>query len=310
MFKQNPILIVCISVCIIAIIFYVSGDESSQKIITNNDLSDNNHARTNLINKNTSTIETQWQWSHIHQRSQSTTQVKSKSLPFTPKFVYEALKAVKLDENGNVIYDHNALLSLDEALLRMQNKLDSESLAILQNIIRDGLPGKAGEQTAKIVADYYHYLEAKDEFSRTSETLADTSVHQTVNAIENDELLYSELQALREVHLGHDVTNGLFRVTDADAEYMFASMKLDFNENLSEEEKKIKRREIQEKHTQRSINIINWPERYAAFQQSKQNIIGAKLNKEETQAQLTDLLNSHFNSDEQKRITHLGLDQF
>ena len=310
MFKQNPILIVCISVCIIAIIFYVSGDESSQKIITNNDLSDNNHARTNLINKNTSTIETQWQWSHIHQRSQSTTQVKSKSLPFTPKFVYEALKAVKLDENGNVIYDHNALLSLDEALLRMQNKLDSESLAILQNIIRDGLPGKAGEQTAKIVADYYHYLEATDECSRTSETLADTSVHQTVNAIENDELLYSELQALREVHLGHDVTNGLFRVTDADAEYMFASMKLDFNENLSEEEKKLKRREIQERHTQRSINIINWPERYAAFQLSKQNIIGAKLNKEETQAQLTDLLNSHFNSDEQKRISHLGLDQF
>lgn len=310
MFKKIPVILVCIIVCIITIIFYMSGETGSRTIITNNDLSKINDSHTNHLNQNTNTIETQWQWSQINARSQSTTQAPPKSLPFTPKFVYEALKAVKLDENGNVIYDHNALLSLDEALLRMQNKLDSESLAILQSIIIDGLPGKAGEQTAKVVADYYHYLEAKDEFSRTSEKLADTSVHQTVNAIENDELLYSELQALREVHLGHDVTNGLFRVTDADAHYMFASMKLDFNENLSEEEKRIKRREIQEKHNQRSINISNWPDRYSAFQQAKKNILSADITNSEKQAQLKDLLNSHFNSDEQKRITHLGLDQF
>lgn len=308
MFKKSPILILCISVCIIAIIFYVSGDAGSQKIITNNDLSQANTPTHDHPDQKTATVATQWQWSQIKEQA-TAKQIQQKKLPFTPKFVYEALKAVKLDENGNVIYDHNALLSLDEALLRMQSKLDIESLAILQSIIKDGLPGKAGEQTANIVANYYHYLEAKDEFSRTSETLADTSVHQSVKAIENDEQLYSELQALRGVHLGHDVTSGLFRVTDADAEYMFASMKLDFDESLSEEEKEIKRREIQEKHTQHAINITNWPERYAAFQQRKQNILTAKLNKEETQAQLTDLLNSHFSQDEQKRITHLGLDQ-
>ena len=309
MFKKSPLVLVTASICIIASIYFVMGQSNSNNIISNNDTLQAK-PKTNHTEHET-TIATQWQWSSMSESSEQTvaTQTHQKTLPFTAKFVYEALKAVKLDENGNVVYDHDALLSLDEALLRIQNKLDSDSLAILQAIIKDGLPGKAGEQTAKIVGDYYHFLEAKDEFSRTSEALADTGVHKSVSAVENDELLYSELQALREVHLGHDVTSGLFRITDADAQYMFASMKLDFDEHLSDEEKQKKRREIQEQHTQRSINISNWPERYRAFQQAKQTILSANLNSNETQAQLTDLLNSHFNTDEQKRISHLSLDK-
>lgn len=307
MLKKNPVIVLTASISIIAIIFFVMGNDNPQNIISNNQLSQSHSQTFSHASQHTDTIANQWQWAALNEQAEI--QPQKKPLPFTPKFVYEALKAVKLDENGNVIYDHDALLSLDEALLRIQNKLDSESLAILQAIIKDGLPGKAGEQTAKIVGDYYHFLEAKDEFSRTSEALADTGVHKSVSAVENDELLYSELQALREVHLGHDVSNGLFRITDADAQYMFASMKLDLDGNLSEEEKLEKRREIQEQHTQRSINIAHWPERYRAFQQAKQTILSAKLNDSETQSQLTDLLNSHFNPDEQKRISHLSLDK-
>lgn len=309
MIKKYSFLLAIISVCLlIAVIVTVLGNDATEsgKIITNNTMSQSDH-----LKKHASTIATTWQWSKINDDTKQaiTTANNEKSLPFTAKFVYEALKAVKLDDDGNVIHDHDALLSLDEAILRIQSKLNTESLGILQGLIKDGLPGKAGEQTAKIVGDYYFYLEAKDEFSRTSEALADQSVHATVSAVENDELLYSELQALRDVHLGNDVSSGLFRVTDADAQYMFESMKLDLVQGLSEEEINQKRLEIKEQHIQRSVNISDWPDRYRTFQDAKQNILSASLDEEEKQKQVTQLLRSYFSADELKRITHLSLDQ-
>ncbi len=311
--KKSSMLLIS-SVCIIVAIFiYIlgNGDQKKAKIISNNSLSQSDESQRNNFGEHTTTIATTWQWSQIKQDATTSMSAKNnkKPLPFTPKFVYEALKAVKLDEDGNVIHDHDALLSLDEALLRIQSKLDTESLSVLQALIKDGLPGKAGEQTAKIVGDYYFYLEAKDEFSRTSDILTDADDHQTVSAVENDQLLYAELQSLRGAHLGDEVSNGLFRVTDADAQYMFESMKLDLNQDLSEEEINQKRLEIKEQHIQRSVNISNWPERYSAFQNAKQNIVSASLSNEEKQEQVAQLLRSHFSSDELKRITHLGLDQ-
>lgn len=311
MHKKYLVMVAVISTCIISTFILSNSDTQSVKILANNNVSQTGDSQSNNFEKHTSTIATTWQWSNINENTKQviTTANNEKPLPFTAKFVYEALKAVKLDENGNVIHDHDALLSLDEALLRIQSKLDAESLIILQALIKEGLPGKAGEQTAKIVGDYYYYLEAKDEFSRTSEALSDQSVHATVSAVENDELLYSELQALRDVHLGNEVSSGLFRVTDADAQYMFESMKLDLVKGLSDEEINQKRLEIKEQHIQRSVNISDWPDRYRTFQDAKQNILSASLDEEEKQKQVTQLLRSYFSADELKRITHLSLDQ-
>jgi lipase chaperone LimK len=288
-----------------------SNDSKSVKIGANNSASELTEVEQQTLEEQTPTVATAWQWSQDNKNAAKgiTSNNSDKTLPFTTKFVYEALKAVKLDEDGNVIHDHDALLSLDEALLRIQSKLDRESLKILQATIKDGLPGKAGEQTAQIVGDYYNYLEAKDEFSRTSDIISESSGHETVNAVEKDQLLYAELKSLRDLHLGNDVSNGLFRITDSDAQYMFESMKLDVDESLSEEERAQQRLEIEEQHIQRSINITNWPDRYSAFQDTKQKIMSASLNNEEKQIQITELLNSHFNSNELKRIEHLGIDK-
>ncbi len=281
------------------------------KVVTNNSVSNPGESHPNFSENNTSTIATSWQWSKIHENAKKPSSPENnKSLPFTAKFVYEALKAVKLDKDGNVIHDHDALLSLDEAILRIQNKLDSESLNILQSIIKDGLPGKAGEQTAKTVGDYYHYLEAKDEFSRANESIVDINSHETVSAVENDQLLYAELQSLRDIHLGDDVSSGLFRVSDSDAQYMFESMKLDADTELSKEDKDQKRIEIEAERIQNSINITGWPERYRAFQAEKIKITSASLGNEEKNAQIKEILSRYFTPDELKQIELLNFDQF
>lgn len=314
MSKKRSVIIAITAIVIAApIVFSMinSSDSNSVKIGANNSAAELTEVEPQTLEEQTPTIATAWQWSQDNKNASKaiTANNSNKTLPFTAKFVYEALKAVKLDEDGNVIHDHDALLSLDEALLRIQNKLDRESLNILQAIIKDGLPGKAGEQTAQIVGDYYNYLEAKDEFSRTSDIITESSGHETVSAVEKDQLLYAELKSLRDLHLGNEVSNGLFRITDSDAQYMFASMKLDVDESLSAEEKSQQRLEIEAQHMQHSINITNWPDRYSAFQDTKQRIISASLNNEEKQRQITELLNSHFNANEQKRIEHLGIDK-
>ena len=307
--KKFTVLAIC-TVCIVAVIISFKNGNESSAVIANNSVSAPEGSQNNITENNTPTIATTWQWSKINENAnKSVAPQKDQSLPFTPKFVYEALKAVKLDKEGNVIHDHDALLSLDEAILRIQNKLNSESLSILQGIIKDGLPGKAGEQTAKTVGDYYYYLEAKDEFSRANESMTDINSHETVSAVENDQLLYAELQSLREIHLGNDVSSGLFRITDSDAQYMFESMKLDADKDLPEEEKNKKRIELEEQRIQRSINITDWPDRYRAFQDEKQKIASASISDDEKQKQISELLTSYFTYDELTQIEYLNLDK-
>ena len=256
------------------------------------------------------TIASEWQWENSASRKPTKVTTDSGvSLPFTAESVYNALQAVKLDADGNIILDHDALLSLDETLERIHNRLDNESLSILQQMIKDALPGKAGEQTAQIVGDYYRFLGAKEEFSQISEALVDNSNQETLEAVENDEALYAELQALREVHIGNEATERLFRVSDANAQFMFDSMKLARDQSLSPEEKESRRQAIEARHVEQSVNILDWPSRYKAFMDSKQNIIAASIDQEEKQRQLKELFKLHFNSDERQRIAHLGLEQ-
>ncbi|TDF35605.1 hypothetical protein EYS14_19540 [Alteromonadaceae bacterium M269] len=255
------------------------------------------------------TLATDWDWqkarSHIEQTQHTITNFDH--LPFTAQSVFDALQAVKVDKDSHLILDHDALISLDEALERIHNKLDADSLLALKNLIRESLPGIAGEQTAAIVEQYYHYLQAKDEFSRVNEGLSGDNSNQNLESLSDDQALYAELQALREVHLGTENTAKLFRVSDANATYMFESMKLGLDNSLSAEQKEQKRREIQENHTEQAVNILNWPSRYRAFLADKQSILSASLDNDEKRNQVAQLLSQHFSPSEIERIQYLNL---
>ncbi|MDC0603007.1 hypothetical protein OAP14_08275 [Aliiglaciecola sp.] len=298
--NKKPLLIALLVIVLLLLAGYLWNVQSSSEP---NEIAANQSKEDGLGTP--STIATQWQWEAANTDSAST-QSLEKPLPYTPESVFNALQAVELDEDGNVILNHDALISLDEALERIHDQLDRESLLALQNLIRESLPGIAGEQTAKLVADYYQFLEAKAEFSRLNEDI-DEDREQTVDTLEDDESLYGELQALREVHLGTDTTEKLFRVTDANAKYMFESLKLGVNQDLSVQEIEAKRQQIQAEHTEQSVNIANWPSRYRAFINSKQNILASSLSLEEKQDQVNQLLLQMFNTQELKRIDYLGL---
>jgi hypothetical protein len=205
-------------------------------------------------NSSSSTIASEWQWAKVDSSAQAEKEAddhkaeKGDDLPFTQKSVHDALYAVKIDENGDIVLDNDALLSLDEALERIYNKLDAESILKLQDLIRDALPGKVGEQTAEIVSNYNEFLKAKEQFSQLHENTVYNGGVQSSETVKRDQSLYSDLQSLREVHLGNEVTQALFREHDATAEFMFESMKLGFDDSLSPEAREQRRQEVEARY--------------------------------------------------------------
>jgi len=220
-----------------------------------------------------------------------------------------ALQAVKIDAEGNIILDHDALTSLDEALERIYTRLDAESISILTALIKDSLPGTAGEQTAQLVNDYAQFLLAKDEFSELYENSNPIASEQTLDSLNNDQALYGELQSLREVYLGKETTEQLFRISDANATFMFESLKLAENDTLTDVERRERQNYIQARHTEQSVNIPNWNQRYADYISDKNTIVSAAISDDDKRSQVSDLLKERFNSDERRRIEHLELDR-
>ena len=195
---------------------------------------------------NTRTFSQSWRWSDsVESLDAETSAQKSSSLPFTEQSVHDALQQVKIDQDGNVIMDHEALVSLDEALERIYNRLDGESMLELEDLIKGALPGKTGIQTAELVRNYKQFLQAKEQFYQVNSSVPQGP--QTVQSIESDQLLYAELQTLREIHLGTDAATSLFHESDVNAEYMFESIKLGLQPGLSNEEISARRAEIEDR---------------------------------------------------------------
>ena len=281
----------------------VNEESANKKSINENSNTLNNSAAS--ASSSDKTVATVWNWSTPNKANDSDKTAPSGA--FSEEAVYNALKRVRLDAQNNIIIDHEALIALNETLDNSRLQLDAQSLADLQAIIRQGLPGQAGEDVATIVANFYNYLTAEKEFNALYEN---ASLPQpTESTIEAHEENYRELMSLRELYLGSDVADQLFETSNANANYMFDMLKVEQATHLTEEEKLQQRMEIMDKHTENTINITNWNSRHKAFINAKQNIQSAAISTAEKQAQLTELMQQHFSAEELNHVRHLQLDQ-
>jgi lipase chaperone LimK len=249
------------------------------------------------------TIATAWQW-----EEPTNTPDENASPTFSEKVVYNALQKVRLDSQGNVIIDHEALIALNATLDDGSLQLDEQALRELQMIIRQGLPGNAGDDVAKIVANYYHYLEASKEFNAIYETGSSNSPA-IENTTDEHKENYRELTALRELYLGSDTSTKLFSTSDANANYMFDMLEIEQATDLSDEEKQQKRLEIVNQHAEQTIDISNWNERHNVFLAAKQNILQASISDQQKQTQLTELMHQHFSHEEIAHVRHMNIDK-
>jgi Proteobacterial lipase chaperone protein len=217
-----------------------------------------------------------------------------------PEYLYSVLQDVQLDANGDVVLDYRALQALELTVSRGRLGLDAIGLAELQALIQVGLPGKAGEQTARVVGDFYNYLGAKDELA---------FLHQP--PVEGDKVewrkQYRDLISLREMYLGKDVADALFVQANANTEYMIEMFALDADATLEEAVKHQRRVAVTEKLVADLISITAWSVRYGAYKNDRdllQAKIGAKLNEMERD----DLLAQHFSLEEIEQLIYLNVD--
>lgn len=271
------------------------------------------------------TIGTAWQWDTRNTQVSSSTAVTQAANPATQKTapsrlsqeqVYTALKPVRLDEEGNIILDHEAKIALDAALASQNLDLEDHELMALQTLIKNSLPEPAGEQTAQLVANYYQFLLARQEFDSLFDggpkvVLPSSNEDQQASdlaELSDAEAQYKELSSLRELYLGSEAAQKLFATEDANAHYMLQSFEINADTSLTEDEKMTAHARIQQQHEIATLGIENWQQRYNDYLYQKQIILDAGLDEQQKQEQISQLFRQHFNAEERARLTHLQLD--
>lgn len=176
------------------------------------------------------TIAESWQWPPAADAAREAVPSTDSqpAPPFSEQAVADALGSVVLTEDGDVVVDKMALSALQTAFDTLPSDLSADDVAALQEMIRRGLPGKAGEQTAKIVGDYYGYRQALAAFNSQQPT-------PTTPDAERERL--EQLAELRQKHLGPVVAARFFAQDEAYERYIIERRRVESNLDLSAEEK-------------------------------------------------------------------------
>jgi len=266
-------------------------------------------------------------------------------VPYDVVKIYTMLQNIQLDEYGRVVPDQAAKQSLEKAFDDLGPDLSPEAMAELQELIRIGLPGEAGEEAARVMENYYQFRLAETEF-----------LQQTQNQL-SDIDRYEELVQLRRRYLGNEIADKLFAVEDTQARHMLATMAIHQNADLTNEEKQSELDALQENLNNRLLDLgelqpeeaaaeevrrlresgasdddiyaireeilgaekarelaaadreeAQWQSRFNGFWQARQNVMQAGLDEAEKERQIEQLLGQYFPPDERERARLTSLE--
>lgn len=314
----------------------LSGDETLVPIpALNADIHDSN------------TIASKWQWKNFTDtqsepragnNSKTDESRPTAKVPYDAVEVYRILRSIKLDESGRVVPDQTAMQALEKGFNDLGPNLSPEAMSGLQDVIRTGLPGQAGEEAARIFENYYQYRLAEIEFS---EQLANQ-----LPAVDH----YEQMVQLRRNYLGDEIADKLFAVQDAQARHMLASIAIQKNANLTDEEKQAQQAALQAQLNDRLLALgqlkpeeaaaekverlreqgasnadiystrtailgaegarelaaadreeAQWQSRFEGFWQARRYVMQAGLDEAERERQIAQLLDQHFGPEERER---------
>lgn len=252
--------------------------------------------------KSGATVADAWQWQQqplvdsdaiVHGSSKS-----KPSYTTSEQKIYQALGDVRLDANGHVIIDAVGLQALYKTIGYGNQLLDNDKIEYLKMVIRRGLPGAAGDDVAEIVANFYGYLDAKNQMK---------SMYPSMSSIEDLSVQIAELRSLREIYFGSDVAALLFKEQQAHEDYMLENMEISNSDSLTEEEKDVARKQLREQLLADRPDVVNWEQRYDIFLRDKQVVLESDLLPLEKKQQVDALVQQQFTSEELSKIGHLDL---
>lgn len=242
--QKNSVLIACIATLVIGGSAYwmLSGDETPDETLVSRDA--------DTQDKNTHTIADKWQWNNFANTEKAGEGSEgdkhaTSAVPSDVVGIYRFLQSIKLDENGRVLPDQTLKEALELGFDELGPNLNAVAMSELQNLIRKGLPGSAGEQAAHILGSYYQFRLSEEEFNRQLESQAQ---NQSSAADRHKELLQ-----LRRNVLGEEIADKLFAAEDNQARHMFAAIAIQQNASLTAEEKHAQQEKLQEQMNDRLL---------------------------------------------------------
>lgn len=246
---RGPVIVV--SLCLLTVLGYVyvlplfsqevanaRSTLSTQKTIDTSEHDDGDNA-----------ISNHWQWDAFSQSKavdQKTVPDSVQESPLDIIAIFDALKKVELNDNGGLVVDQKALSSLQRTFRNLGEETSLETVQQLQELIKMGLPGGAGKETAKIFGDYYQYLEAKNLLDNRNEIKSESQ----------DSRQYLEnLVDLRREHLGNDTAAQLYSAQEAHQRFVLENHEINKNQQLSQSEKGEKRAQLKRALQSGLLNI-------------------------------------------------------
>jgi lipase chaperone LimK len=303
--------------------------------------------------QSTNTIASNWQWKNFDaqplpkaghnpdvDKPSPTDKVPSKVVG-----IYRILQSIKLDENGRVLPDQTLKEALEQGFDDLGADLSPAAMAELQNSIRIGLPGQAGEEVARMLENYRRFRLAEVEFNG-----------QPVSQLPASDT-YEKLVQLRRSYLGAEIADKLFAVEDANGRHMMAAIAIQTNGNLTDEEKQAQQKALQGKLNDRLLTLgllepeefaaekvqhlreqgasstdiystrktilgaegarelatadheeAKWQSRFNGFWQARRYVVQAGLDDAERERQIEQLLDQYFSPDERERARITSFD--
>lgn len=225
----------------------------------------------------------------------------SKNAPvFDAEAIFEATQKVRVDDQGAVVIDHDAMVVLQQVLGQRELQLDELALAELKDLIQYALPDPAGAQVAVIAGNYYAFLQAKREYEELNKSHDENSGYELHD---NYDAQHYALQVLREAYLGPEVAEKLFAQADAENKYMRDNFVLAENKNLTQKERQQQAEALKTEHLQRLLKINGWQSRYQQFSQEKQSLLESSAE----ESAVTELWRAHFTDAEREKMAALQI---
>jgi hypothetical protein len=154
------------------------------------------------------------------------------------KFDYEAteqaLLAIQVSNTKNLILNAHTAKILEKAISNLPSKMSKTELERVGLLTAKGLPGKAGQQLATVLTNFYHYQQAIDIVKATANTSSITTSKQQK---QSKETIFKQSVERQKNYLGEDTAEQLFGKQNALNAYLYSRKRINEDTNLSPAQK-------------------------------------------------------------------------
>jgi hypothetical protein len=140
----------------------------------------------------------------------------------------QALLAIKANEVGDLILNANTAKILKKAVSKLPSKMNTAELQRVEFLVAEGLPGKAGQQLATVMTNFYHFKQATD--------IADASTNAKQNK-QSKALSFQQSILRQKRYLGEHTSKQLFGKKNALNNYLYARKRINEDTNLNQVQK-------------------------------------------------------------------------